>query len=138
MPTKERYQRHKDYYVNNSHESYKRRRLEDPEKLKLYERARERYKNNPSLWKKYQATYLSNPENLKKAKAREQVHKALRKKEISKKPCSQIAFNCSGKIEAHHHNYDIPLEVIWLCKNHHENLHHPINPKPHGTSADDK
>lgn len=27
------------------------------------------------------------------------------------------------KSEGHHENYDYPLEVIWLCKKHHKQLH---------------
>ena len=130
MPNKERYQRDRDYYVKYDQTRYKKRRLENPEELKLHERQRskERYKNNPSLWAKYKAKYLSNPENLKKAKARGQINDLLKMGKISKKPCSQIGSNCSGKLEAHHHDYNKPLDVIWLCKNHHENLHHPIIP----------
>ena len=31
--------------------------------------------------------------------------------------------NCSKKAEAHHPDYDRPLDVIWLCPQHHKALH---------------
>ena len=27
-------------------------------------------------------------------------------------------------VEAHHEDYNKPLEVIWVCKSCHENIHH--------------
>jgi hypothetical protein len=30
---------------------------------------------------------------------------------------------CWGRIEAHHYNYDRPLEVTWLCVGHHRKVH---------------
>jgi hypothetical protein len=40
-----------------------------------------------------------------------------------KKPekCSNfnINFECKGRLEAHHEDYSKPLDIVWLCKNHH-------------------
>lgn len=30
---------------------------------------------------------------------------------------------CNGKPEAHHPDYSAPLDVVWLCKRHHEDTH---------------
>lgn len=30
---------------------------------------------------------------------------------------------CDGKREAHHPDYDRPLEVVWLCDRHHKDAH---------------
>lgn len=48
--------------------------------------------------------------------ARSDVHKALRNGDIKKKPCEICGVI---QVEAHHNNYSKPLEIIWLCKDHH-------------------
>jgi hypothetical protein len=37
-------------------------------------------------------------------------------------PCSFV--ECKNKAERHHPDYSKPKEVIWLCKQHHELIHH--------------
>jgi len=44
---------------------------------------------------------------------------ALRDGKIIALPC----FVCGLKAEAHHPNYDAPLDVIWLCPPHHKQTH---------------
>lgn len=61
------------------------------------------------------------PEARKKANARAYTHEYVRRGVIKKNPCK-----CgSEKVEAHHHDYDKPLEVTWLCRKchleHHKN-----------------
>jgi len=51
--------------------------------------------------------------------ARNAVYHALRSGKIKKKPC----FCGKTSVQAHHLNYDCPLEVIWLCPIHHRVLH---------------
>ncbi|MFA5652251.1 MAG: hypothetical protein WC933_02710 [Candidatus Paceibacterota bacterium] len=51
-----------------------------------------------------------------KYKAHHIVFCALRANKIKKQNC----FICGNKkTEAHHENYDKPLDVVWLCKKHH-------------------
>lgn len=33
--------------------------------------------------------------------------------------CAVAGFDCAGRIEAHHWNYQRPLRVTWLCRVHH-------------------
>lgn len=39
------------------------------------------------------------------------------------KCCSVNDEYCSGKIEAHHHDYNNPFDIHWLCKAHHTAFH---------------
>lgn len=52
--------------------------------------------------------------------AQSQVAHAVKMNYVSKLPC----FECgSESVEAHHPDYDAPLDVIWLCRKHHAQLH---------------
>jgi hypothetical protein len=44
------------------------------------------------------------------------VSNAVRDKRLFKQPCEVCG---SAKVEAHHDDYSKPLEVRWLCKEHH-------------------
>ena len=55
--------------------------------------------------------------------AHSEVAKAITAELLSKQPC----VICSNdKAEAHHEDYDDPLNVVWLCKAHHEMRHKEI------------
>jgi len=59
-------------------------------------------------------------EAIRRRKANYQVHKALLKGNLSKLPC----WVCGDKkVEGHHVDYDSPLDVIWLCRKHHCEVH---------------
>lgn len=59
--------------------------------------------------------------NKQKAKAHGMVKYAIRKGELTKKPCE----NCgrTSDIHAHHDDYLLPLNVRWLCPVHHKEWH---------------
>lgn len=68
-------------------------------------------------WRK---THPLEGEAKKKANARSYLHMAVRRGKIEKLPCEVCH---DPKVEAHHDDYDKPLEVRWLCKKHHLALH---------------
>ena len=45
---------------------------------------------------------------------------------IHKKPKRCSIKNCKTIGERHHPDYDKPLEIIWLCRKHHSQLHKPL------------
>lgn len=55
-----------------------------------------------------------------KVVARRKVRDALKSGVLTKHPCVVCGDN---KSEAHHHDYNKPIDVIWLCKTHHAKLH---------------
>ena len=61
--------------------------------------------------KRYQQRY---PERYQ---ARTAVRNALRSGRLTKQPC--VICGSSTNLEAHHEDYAKPLEVIWLCRQHH-------------------
>lgn len=71
-----------------------------------------------------QRKYRENPENRMKASIRNRIHYALKMGRLVKTACI-----CgSHEVEAHHYaGYDLEhaLDVVWLCKRHHEAIHHP-------------
>jgi DNA-directed RNA polymerase subunit RPC12/RpoP len=57
--------------------------------------------------------------NKHKAAAHSAVFMAIKKGELKKLPCTI----CGKKAEAHHPDYNKPLNVIWLCRFHHKAIH---------------
>jgi len=58
----------------------------------------------------------------KRRQAELQVQRAVKKGFLKKQPC-EICGNI--KSEGHHPDYSKPLEVIWLCSEHHNEVHLP-------------
>jgi len=56
-----------------------------------------------------------------KVKARRKAQRAVKKGYLEKQPC----VNCGSteNLEAHHEDYDKPLDVTWLCKRCHKDYH---------------
>lgn len=100
----------------------------------LKERDAKRYEKEREQRLSRQKAYLSTPEGKaahKRAtdKWREQnsvrraahviLGNALKYKTITRQPC----WVCGKKAEAHHPDYSRPLDVVWLCKKHHQEVH---------------
>ena len=58
--------------------------------------------------------------NPKKNKVRYLVFKAIGEEVIKRIPCEVCG---NSKVQAHHCDYDKPLDVIWLCDKHHKEWH---------------
>jgi hypothetical protein len=55
-----------------------------------------------------------------RVRARELLKNALEKGAIKRLAC----FVCGElKVQGHHVSYDLPLDVVWLCKVHHKEVH---------------
>ena len=82
-------------------------------KILAYDRARGNRQNTEYL-KEYRAKYPN------KYKAHCIVNRAIRAKKLFKEPCE-----ICGKIDTHGHHDDYlkPLNVRWLCAEHHQDWH---------------
>lgn len=58
-------------------------------------------------------------EERRKAHARSQVAKAIKDGKLVRQNCQ-----CGKVSEAHHDDYDKPLDVKWLCRSCHSQYHH--------------
>jgi hypothetical protein len=60
-----------------------------------------------------------------KVKARNLTKIAIGQGILKVRPCERCGFALG--VEAHHEDYDKPLEIVWLCKKHHAERHIEIN-----------
>lgn len=92
----------------------------DPVWMKNY---LEEYNKRPEVKKrieKYKEDYKNDPYNKLKLIARWMVRGEIRKGKIIRKSCEKCG---NEKSEAHHPNYNEPLNIIWLCRKHHNDEH---------------
>ncbi len=75
-------------------------------------------KQNPEVYFKSNKEYRGrNPD---KRKAHGVIANAIRRGKMKRMPCEECG---SEKSEAHHDDYSQPLNVRWLCRNHHLAFH---------------
>lgn len=102
------------------------------------ERLRKReYRQRPEVkarQKEHQAKWMAKPESKakvlslvsewrarhkEKKLAHDAVERAVATRKLSPLPC----WTCGDPAEAHHADYSSPLDVVWLCRKHHKELH---------------
>jgi len=72
----------------------------------------------------YEYTLKMRKEKPERYNAMDRLHYAVRHGKIIKPDtCSINNDDCKGRIHAHHEDYSLPLEVIWLCQFHHIQRH---------------
>ncbi len=86
------------------------------------EYARNKRVKSPELIKEYQDRWHSKYPKRKYAST--VVQRALKKGILKRKPCEICG---KKKVEGHHDDYTKPLNVRWLCKLHHMEVHYPID-----------
>ena len=73
---------------------------------------------HPGYLSKMKKKYYS--ENRDKLKVRYRFREALKRGKLERQPC----FVCGiESADGHHPDYSRPLDVVWLCKDHHRQLH---------------
>lgn len=98
----------------------KQHRKDNPEYYLKYELSRYQTPKRRELAKRIQANWcLKYPE-------REKAHTITSNAIRDGRLIPQVCWVCGNKAEAHHPDYSRPLEVVWLCKTHHEEVHHMV------------
>lgn len=106
-----------EYYLSYLRTYYRENREEIAVKSKIYAQSHKDEVNaRTRKWR-------HKPENQIKNKAHSAVSKALKNGTLPRpNKCSICGRDC--KPEAHHEDYSKFLDVIWVCKRCHENIHH--------------
>lgn len=94
-------------------------------KKKCQEQQKEYRKKHKKLMQKINRkayyNYIANPENRLKKVCRDMTCQKIRSGKMNRQPCTI----CGNKTtEAHHPDYNKPLEIIWLCKKCHFKQHY--------------
>jgi hypothetical protein len=97
-------------------------RKDNIEKVRAYDR--ERGKRPERLAAQISITRLWRAEDKRRTKAHNAVARAIKKGTLDRQPCMRCK---SKKTEAHHDNYDKPLDVMWLCTPCHKQRHKELN-----------
>jgi hypothetical protein len=128
LKQKERYKERAKRYREENDEHVRKIRKEYREKHKeeLRRKSRERItsERGRELNRLRSRKYREKQEGKLKDTARTYLYFAIRGgKVIRPDKCSVCGEKC--KPEAHHKDYNKPLDVVWVCKHCHENIHHP-------------
>lgn len=69
--------------------------------------------------RRWRKTHTLSKEARRRSNARAYLHVYLRRGKIKRQPC-QVC----GRVQSqpHHKDYSKPLEVIWLCSDHHQQV----------------
>lgn len=109
-------------------------RQKNLESIRAYDRLRASMPHRVAAMKEYTSTDAYKTSHLnanslyrKNNKKKVAAHNAVNKAILSGKLipwCACSIPNCNETIvEAHHPDYDSPLDVVWLCSNHHKEIH---------------
>ncbi len=82
----------------------------------LKREAKAAYRRRHSYYEAYWKEQRNDPAHIQKRKARRKVATELDAGRLTRKPCVK----CGTKpADAHHHDYNLPLDVQWLCRRCH-------------------
>lgn len=88
-----------------------------------YKKSIHKYRSTNKCKERYKEYLELNPVAKQKLIVRQFTRSQIISKKIVKLPCQVCG---ELKSEAHHKDYNKPLEVVWLCRKHHRELHNNI------------
>ena len=89
------------------------------DKIKEYERLRSKEPKRKASAEQYQKNRRKRNPGI--IKARSKINSAIRDGRAVRGPC--FVCGATNRIEAHHQDYRKPLDVLWVCRKHHLELH---------------
>lgn len=95
-----------------------------PNTLLRLEKERTRKKTKQQILNKRKSNQLWAKNNKIKKRAHAIVQRAILVGEINKKPCVVCG---DTKSEAHHENYNEPMNIVFYCRQHHQERHRILN-----------
>lgn len=113
-------------WLERNRDYNKKRKEENREAhLRYYESHKKELKEKWKVWRKKNQAYVretrrKNPLTVEKARVYGMVYRAIEKGQIQKSPCQVCG---KEEVEAHHSDYNKPLDVMWLCKSCHVEWH---------------
>lgn len=97
------------------------RRWRDKNREKERERHRADYAKHRALRLKAGREWRES--NREKSRVTATVSRAVKSGVLVRGQCEEASKECLGAIQAHHDDYDKPLDVRWFCRRHHMKLH---------------
>lgn len=92
-------------------------RAHSSEAVRAYDRARDKTPERRAA--KAERTRRMRREHPEKNRARLKVHRAVASGRLKRQGCEV----CGAPAQAHHEDYSKPLDVRWLCQQHHSRAH---------------
>lgn len=84
--------------------------------------SRKEYRREHRDWDRHtEITRRWRDKNKEKRRAHDAVRYALKKGTLVRQPCERCG--STHRVEAHHDDYSKPLDVKWLCEEHHKQRH---------------
>lgn len=96
----------------NRPEGWKQKTKDKAEYMRAWKEA------NPGKMTEYKRDWWQR--NRERLLVKEKVRYAVRSGKLQRLPCGVCG---EVEVEAHHPDYDKPLDVIWLCRKHHMEIH---------------
>ena len=121
--------------VNNwnklNHDKSKRIKIESYHRRKRGDPIKRTQKDRGDGFSKTQRRYEKKFPKIRRARGA--VQRALKKGKLrTPRNCCINNENCWGEIHAHHCDYNKPLDVMWLCEQHHAKWHRIFKAIGHG------
>lgn len=110
------YKKNREYY-----QEYDRQRYEtDPSRKQALEEYRKSERGKKVFAKLKKEWQERNPE---KRQAHVILGNAVRDGKVEKSDSCTVCSKTGCRIEGHHHDYSLPLDVTWMCRQCHSDLH---------------